>query len=176
MSKLTFYGDRCVYAREAFNRYLSEEKIPARALLEALMAANAPLEVSLRFARMYLNDNKIRMLTRGQQSVESLIQQLYQINATERAVQREEQNRAESSVINNLLLKASQGEKPWLLAELAKRQQELEVAKFLDTAEKMIPVKKEWYPKLEKSFKYLEEIAKLQDELTALREDYNTLQ
>ena len=175
MSKLTFYGDRCVYAREAFNRYLSEEKIPARALLETLMAANAPLEVSLRFARMYLNDNKIRMLTRGQQSVESLIQQLYQINATERAVQREEQNRAESSVINKLLLKASQGEKPWLLAELAKRQQELEVAKFFDTPEKMIPVKEEWYPKLEKSFKYLEEIAKLQDELTALREDYNDL-
>ena len=164
-----------MYAREAFNRYLSEEKVSARVLLETLMAANAPLEVSLRFARMYLNDNKIRMLTRGQQSVESLIQQLYQINATERAVQREEQNRAESSVINNLLLKASQGEKPWLLAELAKRQQELEVAKFLDTAEKMIPVKKEWYPKLEKSFKYLEEIAKLQDELNALREDYNDL-
>ena len=61
------------------------------------------------------------------------------------------------------------------MAELAKRQQELEVAKFLDTAEKMIPVKKEWYPKLEKSFKYLEEIAKLQNELTALREDYNDL-
>ena len=138
------------------------------------MESNAPLEVWLRCAK-YLDRHKIFLLTRGRQSIEAMFQQLHQINAAEEAFERQEQNRAEISVIDSLLLKASQGEKPWLLAELAKRQYELEVATFCEFAEPLIPLKKEWYPKLTKNLEALEEIANLKNELADLKNDYEAL-
>jgi hypothetical protein len=174
MSRLLFYGDKCTHTREAFYTHLKESSVPLVALVQTLMESNAPLEVWLRCAK-YLDRDKIFLLTRGRQSIEAMFQQLHQINAAEEAFERQEQNRAEISVIDSLLLKASQGEKPWLLAELAKRQYELEVATFCEFAEPLIPLKKEWYPKLTKNLEALEEIANLKNELADLKNDYEAL-
>ena len=174
MSRLLFYGDKCTHTREAFYTHLKESSVPLVALVQTLMESNAPLEVWLRCAK-YLDRDKILLLTRGRQSAEAMLQQLQQINSAGDAFERQDQNRAEISVIDSLLLKASKAEKPWLLAELAKRQYQLEVATFFEFAEPLIPLKQEWYPKLTKNLEALEAIAKLKDDLADLKNDYDAL-
>ena len=46
---------------------------------------------------------------------------------------------------------------------------------FCEFAEPLIPLKKEWYPKLTKNLEALEEIANLKNELADLKNDYEAL-
>ena len=170
MSKCRYTGDFCPFTN---SRLMTQLKQPEYSVTfyDALFLAlnvNTPIETLIFWAKRHLKKSEVLITTRGHMTVTQMVSQLYQNYKTQKAWKDRDKIEQEMKLFEHVHEKYKGPGENAILLEIAKRKNQLELAKLYEAPEEPEPVEdhEELIEQYEKNTEELTEQRRAKEERT----------